>query len=87
MEPAVTYGLYKGDVDILTGVHGTPDGNMLPDRSLFDADAARFGDIPGVRVHNVPDLSSSQISNILSGPGTIIGAFCNSGACLTRLMQ
>jgi hypothetical protein len=30
-------------------------------------------------------LSRTQISEILCGPGTIIGAFCNSCACLTPM--
>lgn len=75
-------GLYKGDVDIISGVHGTAEGRTIVDASLHEADVIRFGDIPGVKVHNYPDLSPAQISDLLKKPGTTIGGFCYSGVCL-----
>ncbi|WP_157699781.1 RHS repeat-associated core domain-containing protein [Pseudorhodoplanes sinuspersici] len=80
--PFVNSGLYRGNVNILSGVHGEITGAMAVDVSLFRADVARFGNLPGVTVYNLPELSPGQIKNLLNGPGTTIGAFCNSGACL-----
>ena len=78
----VNSGLYQGDVNIISGVHGLADGSTLIDGSLLEADAARFGDLPGVTVHNFPDLTPSELNGLLSGEGTTIGGFCNSGVCL-----
>ncbi|NVJ20996.1 VCBS repeat-containing protein [Myxococcus sp. AM011] len=78
----VNSGLYKGDVNILSGAHGMPDGHMIPDATLFEADVARFADIPGVSVHDITKMSPAQIKEVLQSPTTIIGGFCDSGACL-----
>lgn len=78
----VNGGLYKGDVNIISGVHGLADGSTIADRSLFEADLARFGNVPGVNVFNFPELTPAQLNSLLRGEGTTIGGFCNSGACL-----
>ncbi len=78
----VNSGMYKGDVNIISGVHGLPDGSTLVDRSLYEADVVRFGDHPGVTVHSFPEMAPEQINGLLNGPGTTIGGFCNSGVCL-----
>jgi RHS repeat-associated protein len=41
-----------------------------------------IGDIPGVNIYNIPSMTSGEIGSVLNGPGTTIGAFCYSGACL-----
>lgn len=79
----VNSGLIRGDdVHIFTGAHGSASGSLTVDMGLFVDDAALFGDIPGVHIHNLPSMPDSEIREILNGPGTIIGGFCNSGACL-----
>jgi hypothetical protein len=78
----VNSGLYEGDVHILTGVHGLEDGSTIAERSFYDADMARFGDVPGVQVHDITTMTPGEINNVLNGPGTAIGGFCNSAACL-----
>jgi hypothetical protein len=78
----VNSGLYKGNVNIISGVHGTPSGGTIVDLGLFRADVARFGNIPGVRVHNFTEMTPKQLTDLLTGPGTTIGAFCDSAACL-----
>jgi RHS repeat-associated protein len=79
----VNSGLMKGDVNILTGVHGFANGEMVADVSLYQADVASFGHIPGVNIYNIPDLAAHQISSMLNGPETTIGGFCHSGVCLS----
>jgi hypothetical protein len=49
---------------------------------MHAADVARFGDWPGVTIHNVPEMTAEEITAVLNGPGTIIGGFCNSAICL-----
>ena len=72
---------WTGYIDSHTS-HGLPNGSLVTDASLLADDVARFGDIPGVHIHDLPSMSSAQVREILDGPGTIIGGFCDSGACL-----
>lgn len=79
----VNAGVTRGDdVHIFTGAHGFADGTIRADAGLRAADVARFGDIPGVHIHDFASMTPARIRQILSGPGTIIGGFCDSGACL-----
>ena len=79
--PFVNSGLFKGDVNIISGAHGSLR-QMIPDVGMFKADVARFGNIPGVKVHDITKMKSSEITELLNSPGTTIGGFCDSGACL-----
>jgi RHS repeat-associated protein len=83
--PLVNGGLYKGSgqVDILSGVHGLPDGSMRAGLDLFHADVKAFGNIPGVQVHNILDMSPAQIGELIRNPNTTIGGFCDSEAVLS----
>ncbi|MDE0838359.1 MAG: RHS repeat-associated core domain-containing protein, partial [Kiritimatiellae bacterium] len=78
----VNSGLYKGDVNIISGVHGFWRGTTTVDSSLFEADVTRFGKIPGVYIYDFSKMTPTQIRGLLNGPGTTIGGFCDSGACL-----
>ena len=79
----VNSGLMRGDrVHIITGAHGSPNGTFVPDALMYADDVARFGDLPGVSIHNLPAMSQTEVRQVLNGPGTIIGAFCDSSACL-----
>lgn len=84
--PLVNSGMYDGEVNILSGVHGAADGSTVADYSLYEEDVARFGNLPNVNVFNLPSMTTAEISNVLNGAGTTIGAFCNSGACLLGLL-
>jgi hypothetical protein len=76
-------GVMKGEnVEILTGVHGEPNGSIIPDSTLFADDVNTFGGLPGVTVHNVAQMLPEQIRAVMRGPGTIIGGFCSSAVCL-----
>jgi hypothetical protein len=55
---------------------------MRADFGMFADDVTRFGVEAGVTVHNVAEMTQSQIKAVLEKSGTIIGGFCNSGACL-----
>jgi YD repeat-containing protein len=79
----VTSGLYAGgDVRVLSGAHGLPNGTIIPEASFLAEDLTAFGSIPGVTVSDVTTMSAAQIRAALQSPGTTIGAFCNSGPCL-----
>jgi len=80
----VQSSLMKGNqVSILTGAHGLPNGSLIADASMLADDVAAFGKMPGVSVHDVASMSPAEISAVLQRPGTIIGGFCDSGACLS----
>jgi hypothetical protein len=71
------------DVNIITGVHGNVDGTIASvDSQMHQLDVLKFGEIPGVTVHNFPDLTAGQLKGLLNGTDTVIGGFCSSGACL-----
>jgi hypothetical protein len=73
----------RGDeVHILTGVHGAADGALTPEAWFFAQDLATFGQIPGVSVWNVAEMSSAAIQHLVHARGTTIGAFCNSAVGL-----
>lgn len=72
----------EGPINILTGVDGFADGTMAANPSFYEEDLGMFGNLPNVNVYNLPEMTPDEISSILSGPGTTIGAFCNSGVCL-----
>ncbi len=74
--PLVNSGMYNGTVNIITGVHGALNGSTAADLSLYEADVARFGNLPGVNVYNFPEMTPGQINGLLNGPGTTIGGFC-----------
>ncbi len=78
----VNSGMYSGDVNVISGVHGFLNGTTATDLSLFEADMARFGNLPGVNVYNFSELTPGQLNGLLNGPGTTIGGFCNSVVCL-----
>ena len=80
--PLVNSGMYGGNVNVISGVHGLADGSHIVDASMYADDVARFGNLPGVSIFNLPDLSAAEITGLLRGPGTTVGAFCDSGACL-----
>ncbi|NQZ09404.1 MAG: VCBS repeat-containing protein, partial [Algicola sp.] len=70
-------------VDILTGTHGSRTGKMTPDIGFYLEDIERYSGYPGVTIHNMPDLSSSQLSKIVNeSDGVVIGGFCHSSFCL-----
>jgi hypothetical protein len=71
------------NVNIISGVHGGVDGTILRiDSEMHLLDVDKFGQMPGVTVHNYPSLTSQQITDLLRGTDTTIGGFCNSGVCL-----
>ncbi len=79
----VQSGVARGDdVHIFTGAHGLPNGSLVTDATLLADDVRAFGRLPGVQVHDLPSMSAAQVREILESPGTIIGGFCDSGACL-----
>lgn len=82
----IVTGLVRGDgVHIIGGAHGSPNGTFVPDPSMYADDIARFGDLPGVSIHNLPAMSETEVREVLNGAGAIIGGFCDSGACLAGL--
>ena len=48
----VNSGMYNGEVNIISGVHGALNGSTSVDLILYEADVARFGNLPGVNVYN-----------------------------------
>ena len=70
------------NINLITGVHGSPNGQVVEDPNMFASDLARFGNLPGVRVLHLPSMTDEDVYRLLNGPDTTIGGFCNSEACL-----
>ncbi len=70
------------EINILTGVHVYADGTTEVEAQFFQADVAKFVDLDNVNVLDWDSVSSAQLQGMVNGPGTTIGAFCNSGACM-----
>ena len=49
--------------------------------SSADTNVDRFGDLPGVAIHNFLSMSPGEIGAVLKSPGTVIGAFCHRAIC------
>ena len=79
----VNSSLMQGrEVKILSGTHGAVDAAFTVDLGMFEFDAASLGQYEGVQVFNFTEMSPTAITELVNGPGTIIGGFCDSGACL-----
>ncbi len=61
------------------------NGKMTKELQFYLDDVAKFGDLPSVTVHNMNNMTKTQIQNVMKKDNTVIGAFCNSGACLKPL--
>jgi RHS repeat-associated protein len=75
------------EINILSGVHGYANGTMEAAPQFLQADQAAFGNLPGVTVYDTMTLNPAQVSNMVNGPGTTIGAFCDSGACISAMTR
>ena len=69
------------EINVLSGVHGNPQGNMTPEYDFYKADKY-FDGFGTVRVYNIPDMTHDEITSLLNTKGTTIGAFCYSVNCL-----
>lgn len=83
MNPIVDQAVKNGDdVTILSGVHGRPDGTTTPEPKFYEDDQNMFGDLPKVEIRDFSKMTQGEVDELLAGPGTVIGGFCNSGVCL-----
>ena len=73
-----------GDVHVLSGVHGLPNGTRTPGNDLYWDDAIEWENVSNVTVWNVQTMSKRQLTEVLRSEGTIIGAFCHSAVCLNN---
>ena len=83
---ALEYGEEGTPVNVITGAHGEATGAMNADLGMFQFDQSRWGQL-GANVLNVADPAhAAAITGALRGPGTTVGAFCNSGVCLKAFL-
>ena len=60
---------------------------MTADTALLAEDLATYAGVEGATVTNIAGMSNAQIANIINNTtGSVIGGFCNSGACLLPLL-
>ena len=82
--PIVNDALERGDrVTVLTGVHGYPNGSVVPEHEFFLQDEELLLNLGNVTIVDINDMDASEIMDILQDTdGTIIGGFCFSDVCL-----
>lgn len=68
----------EGQVNILSGTHGTIDGTFIKEADFFVNDIKRWGDLANVNIVDVTKLSTSELSAILNSSSTNICAWCYS---------
>ena len=74
-----------GNINILTGVHGSATGATAVEDGFLSADELEFyNGMPAFSIYNMPSMLDVDITRLLRGPDTTNGAFCNSEACLAR---
>lgn len=79
--PIVDDAVANGEtVNILTGVHGTPTGGIIPEPKFYVQDVDQFGDFPNVNVMDMNKMTLDEINDVAKGADTTIGAFCFSGS-------
>jgi filamentous hemagglutinin len=78
--PSVDAALRGGEtqINVISGVHGFADGSTMPEAGFLMEDLATYADVPEVTVYDYNQLSDSQITDMVNGPNTTVGAFCNS---------
>jgi hypothetical protein len=67
-----------GNVEILTGTHGTVDGALIAERQFFADDLMKWGNTAGVTVRDVTRMTTAELHQVINGAGRIICAWCMS---------
>jgi len=76
-----------GQVTILTGAHGGPNGEFKPDRNLFQEDLKRWkNQTDNVKIIDISKINLQQIKIVINRPGRVICGFCWSNKNL-EIMQ
>lgn len=68
----------KGNINVLTGTHGTVDGAFIAEKQFFTADLARWGNMPNVNVIEVTKLPAEELAKIMNSSNTNLCAWCFS---------
>ena len=76
--------LERGErVTIISGLHGGSAGNMVEGADLLQEDFDRWLAHPNAEVWDGDSIKTTDLFRIVdTEPGTIVFAFCHSGACL-----
>lgn len=75
----------SGNVNILSGVHGTIDGTMSVEKSFLKDDIAKWGKSSNIKIFDVSDLPFDTLSKILQSGDTNICGWCLSERSLDVL--
>jgi RHS repeat-associated protein len=85
VEPLVNIRAAGGRIDLLTGVHGSPEGGLKPHAPFFNEDTVKYANPPKVMVHNVAELSDQELETILNSNSRVIANWCRSERCVKIL--
>ena len=74
------------EVHILSGVHGSPQGGIRADIRILNEDVEAYAQLKGVHVYDMSVMTPEQVLNVVTSPGTVIGATCHSEIVLQNLV-
>lgn len=69
-------------VNLLTGVHGHPNGMLEEELGFLDSDLARWGGNPNINIQYIKGLTPDLVRGLLNSSDVTVGGFCNSAVCL-----
>jgi RHS repeat-associated protein len=75
----------KSKVTVLTGTHGDPDGNLIPELNFFNEDIDKWGSRKKIDVIDITKMSDMQISQAINSSDRVVCAWCFSERSSTVL--
>lgn len=74
----------SGDISIVSGMHGGPDGSLLSEyngvsgKQLLNEDLKVWGDSLNIKIYNVSKLSSEELKSVIKSSDITICGWCFS---------
>ena len=74
----------SGDISIVSGMHGGPDGSLLSEyngvsgKQLLNEDLKVWGDSLNIKIYNVSKLSSVELKSVIKSSDITICGWCFS---------
>lgn len=73
------------EVVLLTGAHGTPRGNLVPEPDFLMHDEVYYGTELGIEVVDITNVSLDRLRQILTGDKCVIANWCYSSVTIKML--
>jgi len=71
----------EGNINLVTGTHGTPYGMGRLEPGFYAKDLERFGSMSNMKIINYAELNDSQLQNLINTKDSTILGWCYSEMC------